>query len=78
MKKVIPKKKIPNILHRNNRNSEYLATHGGLSLWGLLKAGSDQGVQGFPHSGLENLQSRTNFLDNLFQYLTSLTVKKGF
>lgn len=79
MKKVVQKKKkIPNILHRNNRNSEYLATHGGLSLWGLLKAGSDQGIQGFPCSALENLQSCTNFLGNLFQYPTILTVKKGF
>lgn len=84
MEKVIQKTKIPNILpgkweqHRNHRNSEYLVTHGGQSLWGLLKAGSDQGIQGFPHSDLENLQSCTNFLGNLFQYLTILTVKKGF
>lgn len=84
MEKVIQKKKIPNILpgkweqHRNHRNSEYLATRGGQSLWGLLKAGSDQGIQGFAHSRLENLQSCTNFLGNLFQYLTILTVKKGF
>lgn len=84
MEKVIQKTKIPNILpgkweqHRKHRNSEYLATRGGLSLWGLLKAGSDQGIQGFPHAGLENLQSHTNFLGNLFQYLTILKVKKGF
>lgn len=84
MEKVIQKTKIPNILpgkweqHRNHRNSEYLATHGGQRLWGLLKAGSDQGIQGFPHSGLENLLSCTDFLGNLFQSLTILTVKKGF
>lgn len=84
MEKVIQKTKTSNILpgkqeqHRNHRNSEYLATHGGLNLWGLLKAVSDQGIQGFPHSGLENLQSCTNFLGNLFQYMTILAVKKGF
>lgn len=84
MEKVIQKTKIRNTLpgkweqHRNHRNSEYLAAHGGQSLWGLLKAGSDWGIQGFPCSGLENLQSCTNFLGNLFQYLTILIVKKVF